>query len=116
MKTKKIVFWFCGMWAFGLGLRMSIELLVSDGWVHVPRNAGYGVNLWFDFIPLCVLGLLVTIFSTNDIIKGVRKMKSVNEVLPIIKEQVRMGIFEAKEEGVEEFKITRERRFWVWKK
>ena len=72
MKTKKIVFWFCGMWSFGLGLRMSIELLLSDGWVHVPRNVGYGANLWFDFIPLCILGLIVTILSTKEMIKEMR--------------------------------------------
>jgi len=75
MNTKKIITWFCGLWAFGLGLRMSIELLVSDGWIHVPRNAGYGVNLWFDFIPLCVLGFVVTILSTKEIIKEMRHKK-----------------------------------------
>ena len=73
MKAQKIIFWFCGMWAFGLGLRMSIELLACDEWIHIPRNIGYGVNLWFDFIPLCLFGLATTILSIKEMIKEERK-------------------------------------------
>ena len=62
----------CALWAFGLGLRYTIELLASDGWIHVPRNAGYGVNLWFDFIPLALFGLLVAIFEMKGIIDKIQ--------------------------------------------
>ena len=72
MKIKTVVIWFCGLWAFGLGLRLSIELLASDGWIHVPRDVGYGVNLWFDFIPLCIFGLITAIFMTKEMVKEIR--------------------------------------------
>lgn len=37
-------------------------------------------------------------------------MKSIIEVLSVIREQVKMGIFESEEEAIEEYKIMRERR------
>lgn len=36
-------------------------------------------------------------------------MKSVIEIAPIIREQVKLGIFETEKEAVEEYKITREK-------
>lgn len=36
-------------------------------------------------------------------------MKSVVEVLSVIREQVKIGVFESEEEAIREYKITRER-------
>lgn len=73
MIYKSICMWLCGLWALWLGFRMSLELLLSDGWIHVPRNAGYGVNIWFDFIPLCVFGLVTTWYTTKELCKIVQR-------------------------------------------
>lgn len=75
---KTILSLLCGLWAFGLGLRYTIELLASDGWIHVPKYAGYGVNLWFDFIPLLVMGFLVVMLETKGIVDKMR-MKEVQK-------------------------------------
>ena len=69
---KTILRLLCGLWAFGLGLRYTIELLASDGWIHVPKYEGYGVNLWFDFIPLMIMGLLVVVLETKGIVDKMR--------------------------------------------
>jgi len=70
---KNIIIWLCGLWAFGLGLRCTIELLASDGWIHVPKHP---LNIYFDFLPLCILGLLTAVFETKEMIEAVKKMKS----------------------------------------
>jgi len=69
--TRTIITWLCGLWAFGLGARYTVELLASDGWIQVPRDAGYGVNLWFDFIPLALMGLIVAFFETKALCKRI---------------------------------------------
>ena len=70
---KTLAVWLCGLWSLGLGARMSLELLLSDGWIHVPRNAGFGINIWFDFIPLCVFGLLTVWYQTKELFKVAQK-------------------------------------------
>ena len=57
--------WLCGLWAFGIGLRFTIELLASDGWIHMPKHP---LNIWFDFFPLCIFGLLVVLFEVRNLI------------------------------------------------
>lgn len=37
-------------------------------------------------------------------------MKSIAEILPSIREQVRLGIWESEEEGIREYKMLREKR------
>lgn len=69
---KTIIIWLCGLWSLGLGARMSLELLLSDGWIHVPRNAGYGCNLWFDFLPLCMFGCVTVYYTTKELFKVVQ--------------------------------------------
>ena len=66
---KTLAMWLCGIWALGLGFIYSLELFLSDGWIHVPRNAGYGCNLWFDFIPLCVFGCVTVFYTTKELFK-----------------------------------------------
>lgn len=75
---KTILRLLCGLWAFGLGLHYTVELLASDGWIHVPKYAGYGVNLWLDFIPLMIMGLLVVVLEMKGIVDKMR-MKEVQK-------------------------------------
>lgn len=62
-----VLIWLCGMWAFGLGLRLTLELMLCDGWISIPKYAGYGVNIWFDFLPLCIFGFVVTVYATYSL-------------------------------------------------
>jgi len=66
---KIILRWLCGLWALGLGSRFTLELLASDGWILVPKHP---LNIWFDFLPLCILGLLVVVFETKEIINRLK--------------------------------------------
>jgi len=69
-EMKTIIMWLCGLWSLGLGFRMSLELLLSDGWIHVPQHP---LNIYFDFIPLCVFGLITVWFQTKELFKVVQK-------------------------------------------
>jgi hypothetical protein len=60
-----VIKWLCGLWAFGLGFRFTIELLASEGWIHMPKHP---LNIWFDFFPLCILGFLVVVFEVRNLI------------------------------------------------
>lgn len=64
---KNVLYLLCGIWAMSLGARYSFELLVSDGWISIPKYAGFGVNLWFDFIPLAVFGFIIVVFETKTL-------------------------------------------------
>ena len=65
-----IVMWLCGLWSLGLGFRMSLELLLSDGWIHVPKHP---LNIYFDFIPLCVFGFVTVWYQTKEMFKVVQR-------------------------------------------
>ena len=67
---KTIVIWLCGLWSLGLGFRMSLELLLSDGWIHVPKHP---LNIYFDFLPLGVFGLVTVYYTTQELFKVVQK-------------------------------------------
>ena len=64
----------CGLWAFGLGLRLAVELFASDGWIHIPKHP---FNIWFDFLPLCIFGYLVVFFEVRNLISIARTGKPV---------------------------------------
>lgn len=64
---KRIIVLLCGIWALGLGGRMTVELYMSSGWVHVPRNIFYGINIWLDFLPLFIFGLITVAIKINEI-------------------------------------------------
>jgi len=66
--------WLCGLWALGLGSRLTLELLLSDGWVHVPKHP---LNIWFDFLPLCLFGLFVVIFEMKEMARSINKSAAV---------------------------------------
>jgi len=66
----KVIEWLCGLWALGLGVRMTLELILCDGYIHVPRNV---INIFFDFGMLAVLGMLVTVIITRELVRDVRK-------------------------------------------
>jgi len=69
-KLSKIILvrWLLGLWAVGLGFRYSLELGLAETHISVPK---YFVNIWFDFVPLCVLGLVVTVYETYLLYKGI---------------------------------------------
>jgi hypothetical protein len=69
MLYKTLAMWLCGLWVLGLGARMSLELLLSDEGVHILRDGGYGCNIWFDFIPLCVFGCITVYYTTKELLK-----------------------------------------------
>jgi len=66
MAYKTVITWLCGLWSLGLGARMSLELLMSDGWIHVPRHP---LNIWFDFIPLMLFGIVTTWYMTKELFR-----------------------------------------------
>ncbi len=70
-----LIMWLCGLWALGLGSRYTLELLLTDSWISIPKYAGYGVNIWFDFLPLAVFGFVVVIFTTKELIQLIRKKR-----------------------------------------
>jgi len=72
---KTIVTWLCGLWSLGLGFRMSLELLLSDGWIHVPKHP---LNIYFDFIPLAVFGFVTVWYQTKEMFKVTQKRGWVN--------------------------------------
>lgn len=72
----RVIEWLCGIWALGLGARMTLELILCDGWIHVPKNH---VNIFFDFGTLAVLGMLVTVIITRELIIEARKKLEAKE-------------------------------------
>ena len=74
-KYKTTMRWLCGLWALGLGSRLTLELLLSDGWIHIPKHP---LNIWFDFLPLCLFGLFVVIFETREMTKYLNKSAAVD--------------------------------------
>jgi len=66
MAYKNVFIWLCGLWSLGLGLRMTVELLACDGWIHVPKHS---LNIWFDFVPLMVFGMVTAWYQTKEMFK-----------------------------------------------
>ena len=66
LRIKRYLRLCCSLWATGLGLRIFIELFVSDGWIHIPRN---NWNLWFDFMLLFLFGIGSLGFNLQEMIK-----------------------------------------------
>ncbi len=60
---KKVIQCLCGIWALGLGARLTLELVLCDGYIHIPRHP---LNIFFDFGMLTILGLLVTIMIIRE--------------------------------------------------
>ena len=73
-RCKTIIGLLCGLWALGLGSRFTLELLASDGWIHVPKHP---VNIWFDFVPLCMFGLFMVILETKEMVKSINKSAAI---------------------------------------
>ena len=68
-----IIVLLCGIWSLGLGARYTLELYLANDYICIPRNALYGINLWFDFVPLFVFGLFTTVLVLNMMIKTIFK-------------------------------------------
>jgi len=69
MSYKNVFIWLCGLWSLGLGLRITVELLACDGWIHVPKHP---LNIWFDFVPLMLFGLITTYTMSKKILPDFR--------------------------------------------
>jgi hypothetical protein len=62
-KTKeKILFWLCGIWAMGIGVRMLAELLIHGDFL-IFANA---LNIFLDFTPLTIFGCLSIVIILKD--------------------------------------------------
>lgn len=68
--AKVIIEWLCGAWAFGIGIRMIFELLQSDTYICIPKIP---LNVYFDFGVLAVLGLIIMIIKTLELIKKIKR-------------------------------------------
>lgn len=66
MSYKILAMWLCGLWALGLGARISLELLLSDTGIFVPN---YTINIVFDFVPLMLFGLVTVWYQTKELFK-----------------------------------------------
>lgn len=62
---KAIIFWLCGIWSFALGLRLFLELTLSVEGIFIPSHP---VNLYFDFLILCILGFVTMCYMTKELI------------------------------------------------
>lgn len=63
MKAKTICLLIAGVWSFGIGLRLSLELLNTRGYIMIPNHP---INLFFDFLPLMFLGTSLIYFGYRD--------------------------------------------------
>jgi hypothetical protein len=66
MNRRLILFWLCGVWAAGVGLRLLVELLMG-GAIVIPSSV---VNVWFDLIPLTIFGLGTAAVVIYDLCKA----------------------------------------------
>lgn len=60
------IFYVCGLWALGIGFRMSLELV---------KNSAFLVEgiLYFDWLPLMVLGFLSVGCAGAELFERVKK-------------------------------------------
>lgn len=67
MNTKEVLMFLCGIWALGIGARMSYCLLAHGGACvyNYPRFV-----VAFDYIPLAVFGMFLLAFVVRDIYLG----------------------------------------------
>jgi len=69
-KVKTILFWLCGIWATGIGIRMLAELLIVGDFL-VFANA---LSILLDFAPLTILGCLsIAIILKDRVSKAAHK-------------------------------------------
>lgn len=64
MDIKRIVTCLCGIWAFGLGLRICVSLAYADGVYLFYTNTP--VYFFWDFGPLCLLGAATVAINIHD--------------------------------------------------
>ena len=62
MKKKEILFWLCGIWAIGVGIRMLAELLIGGDFLVFANT----LNILLDFAPLTILGCLSIVMILKD--------------------------------------------------
>jgi len=62
MKYRTVLIWLCGIWAAGIGIRMSYELWTANQSYYIVSFN----SLWVDFLPLALLGLGVLVTGLYD--------------------------------------------------
>jgi len=73
IKKKGILFWLCGIWATGIGIRMLAELLINGDFL-VFSNA---LNILLDFVPLTILGCLSVVMILKDRVSKAAHKKAI---------------------------------------
>lgn len=68
MRIYNCIKWLCGLWSLGLGWRLFIELHMSGEGTYVCI-AVHPLNLYFDFGMLAILGTIVGIVETYNLIR-----------------------------------------------
>jgi len=63
--VRKALTWLAGIWSFGIGLRISFELLTAQNYIGIPNHP---INIYLDFVPLCIFGIALIYFSFKDIL------------------------------------------------
>lgn len=71
-RVKAILRWLCGIWSFGLGFRIAYSLCIYD-YMIIPSHP---LNIFFDFIPLAVLGAVITVIETKEACKKIIRKRS----------------------------------------
>jgi hypothetical protein len=67
-KKKEILFWLCGIWAIGIGIRMIAQFLVIGGDFLVFSSS---LNIFLDFVPLTIFGCLSIVIILKELLGDV---------------------------------------------
>lgn len=70
-ELEPIIRWLLGLWATGLGLRFSQELLRADQVIILHKT--HILDIYFDFLPLAILGFIVAVLETKRIVRRIHE-------------------------------------------
>jgi hypothetical protein len=59
---RTIVRWLCGLWAFGLGVRITYSMCIYPS-ITIPSHP---INIFFDFLPLSIFGVTALLFELQE--------------------------------------------------
>lgn len=68
--------WLCGLWAFGLGVRLTYSLCIYTS-ITIPSHP---INIYFDFLILSILGGTVLLFELQELSKFIFSNSSKAEI------------------------------------
>jgi len=69
---QEMFIWLCGIWSFGLGIRIVYEFTQYDYYILIPKIP---LNIYFDFIPLAAFGFITIIIFVYNGIKTIRSKR-----------------------------------------